>query len=139
MPGIFEEALVALEQKTPLYLLGGFGGATEILARALLDTGRERPPELTVAWHKNRTPGLAKLETLSAQLPMPSGTRAPVQGFDALWAQIQQGRENLGNTLRTGLGEDENRELLLSRDVAQVVKLVRKGLEKQLGLQTLPS
>jgi hypothetical protein len=36
MPGIFEEALVTLQMQRPTYILGGFGGVAEILARAVL-------------------------------------------------------------------------------------------------------
>ena len=35
MPGIFEEVLFALERRQPLYLAGGFGGATLDVIRKL--------------------------------------------------------------------------------------------------------
>ena len=52
VPGIFEEALITLERQCPLYVLGGFGGATEVLAKALLEPAAGRPNEFTVDWLK---------------------------------------------------------------------------------------
>src|SRR5262245_33892414 len=42
LPGIFEEALVTLQHSRSLYVLGGFGGAAEMLGRAMLATGSDR-------------------------------------------------------------------------------------------------
>jgi hypothetical protein len=50
LPGIFEEALVSLEHARPLYILGGFGGAAEVLAKAILAKSDPRPKEFTSAW-----------------------------------------------------------------------------------------
>jgi hypothetical protein len=139
LPGIFEEALLTLEHQRPLYLLGGFGGATEILARALLATGDERPAEFTAAWHEKNTPEVTKLIALAGQFTRPAEVRATPAALDALFAFIQQGRGKVANTLRTGLDEQETQELLITRDVARAVQLVRKGLENQVGLQALPA
>jgi SLOG cluster2 len=50
LPGIFEEALATLQFERPVYILGGFGGAAEILANAMLGYGSNRPQELTLEW-----------------------------------------------------------------------------------------
>jgi hypothetical protein len=46
MPGVAEEALIALESNQPLYLLGGFGGCTRDVAAdlGLIDTQYGQPP-----------------------------------------------------------------------------------------------
>lgn len=36
MPGIIEEALIAIKAGTPVFLLGGFGGAAELIAKTIL-------------------------------------------------------------------------------------------------------
>ena len=129
----------ALENNRPLYVLGGFGGAAEVLAQAMLGTDHLRPEILTAAWHQEKTPYVAKLATLAGQFAIPPSVRATPAALDALFALVQQARANLAGTLKTGLGDPETRELLMTRDVARVVQLVRKGLESQVGLQALPA
>jgi hypothetical protein len=138
LPGIFEEALLTLEHQRPLYVLGGFGGAAEVLARGLLGAGDERLPEFTADWH-GRTPDVARLQKLAGELALPAGIRATGAALDALFALVKQARGDMAGTLRTGLTQLETRELLTTRDVARVVQLVRKGLENQVGLQALPA
>jgi hypothetical protein len=56
VPGIFEEALLSLESRSPVYLLGGFGGATEALAEALLAApSAAKPDALREAWQRQNT------------------------------------------------------------------------------------
>ena len=43
LPGIFEEALTTWQSKRPVYILGGFGGAAEVLADAMLARVRSSP------------------------------------------------------------------------------------------------
>ncbi len=139
LPGIFEEALMALERQVPLYILGGFGGAAEVLSRALLGPAATRPEEFTVDWHKARTAGLEKLLDLSAQFQLPLGVRATGDALDALFQHIETARPNLSAALSTGLDEPETRELLATRDMRRAVQLVRKGLQARLGLVSLPA
>jgi hypothetical protein len=136
-PGLFEEALVTLERQRPLYVLGGFGGAS-VLAKALLGEGPGRPMELTLDWHTARSPMLSRLEELTRRFAMPPGTRTGAQLLDDLFQRIEQARANLRATLNTGLDEVETRELLTTRDMGRAVQLVRKGLAVRLGLIELP-
>ncbi len=55
MPGIAEEALLALRSKQPLFLIGGFGGCTCDISESM---------NLTTPWHKSRNgwPGRKKFE-----------------------------------------------------------------------------
>jgi hypothetical protein len=44
MPGIAEEALIQIERKSPLYVMGGFGGCSQAIARAMSLGGRAAHP-----------------------------------------------------------------------------------------------
>ena len=139
LPGIFEEALVTLQHSRPLYVLGGFGGAAEVLGRTMLATGSDRPPELTLAWHKERNAALAKLLESAQQFTLPPGYSSTEGLLDALFALMLQARSNLSGTLNTGLSDQETRELLTTRNVADAVHLVRTGLINQNKLPILPA
>ncbi len=55
LPGILEEALLALREGTPLFLAGGFGGATLEVLRALDTTFAEwLPTRQETRWEPNR-------------------------------------------------------------------------------------
>jgi SLOG cluster2 len=127
LPGIFEEALVTLEQKWPVYILGGFGGAAEVLAGAIL-TGSGRPQELTTNWLAGRNPALAKLIAISAGFRVPGGVLTTDESLDRLVDFLSRARSNPADVLCTGLSYEETRELLATRNVATAVSLVRKGL-----------
>jgi hypothetical protein len=137
VPGIFEEALVTLEQPRPLYILGGFGGAAEVLADAILAPSSARPERLTIAWHREHAAGVARL--LDCGLALPDEARSTEALLDALFALVQAARGNLSGTLRTGLTDDETRELLRTRDIATAVRLVRTGLTNSRKLPLLPA
>jgi hypothetical protein len=139
VPGIFEEALVTMESNRPTYLFGGFGGAAEILANAILAPGNDRPPQLTPKWHQERNEPLVELLESSEQFAHPSGFRSTPDLLDALFGYILRARAALSQTLRTGLTDDETRELLRTRDIAAAVRLVRSGLAPNPKLPPLPA
>lgn len=139
LPGIFEEALVTMEKQRPLYILGGFGGAAEVLARIVMGTGQDRPSELTLAWHKERNPTLALLLESSQQFTLPASCRPTEAMLDALFGFVQQARQSLSNTFNTGLNDEDTRELMTTRSVADAVHLVRTGLINQHKLPNLPA
>lgn len=136
-PGIFEEALMTWEHQRPLYLLGGFGGAAEVLAQAILSPDSACPEKLTPEWHLQQTPGLANLLALVEQHELPSTYRSPQSLLQALFIFVQEARAQPAATLRTGLTDEETRDLLGTRDVTQVVRLVRKGLTQTNNLPQL--
>jgi hypothetical protein len=138
LPGLFEEALLTLERRRPLYILGGFGGAAEVLAKAMLGEAAQRPREFDLDWLIAGNPALKRLESLSGTLPLPPGARASARVLEDLFQFIEKARSNLAATLDTGLGDDETRELLETRDMNRAVQLVRKGLDAKFGLMTLP-
>jgi hypothetical protein len=137
LPGIFEEALVTMERGAPLYLLGGFGGAAEVLARTLLSAPGLRPEELRADWHAARNPKLARLLALLAGRALPPGIRSTQDALDALYARLDAGRASPAATLNTGLDDAETRELLTTRDMRQAVRLVRKGLAARFLFESL--
>jgi hypothetical protein len=130
MPGIMEEFLRVTEQKLPVYLLGGFGGAAGIIAHALLTKAR-KPAALTAAFYStSETPdyktmleGFGKMD--SQVFP------GPDREFDALWKVIQDGREiGFPALLRNGLDAADNMELVTTTDTMNAVHLVWRGLNR---------
>lgn len=129
LPGIFEEVLLALARGIPLYLLGGFGGAAEVLANALLAPAPAPLPEaLTRDWLGQRQPGLAALNQRGLARMLPWG----VPGTDGALAELRNlvtgARINLPAALHTGLSDEETRELMRTRDMHRAATLVHKGL-----------
>lgn len=138
MPGILEEALVTMRMARPLYIMGGFGGAAEVLARALLAPGAGRPPELTQDWHIERNGALAKLVQGSHDFAMPQGAKSTGALLDELFKLVLRARQDLPGTLGTGLTDEDTRELLTTRNLGTAVRLVRAGLTQQNKLTVLP-
>lgn len=104
MPGIVEEAILTVEARKPLYLAGGFGGATLDLAQCLDDRcAAFCPPEATV------TPDDAR--TISALAQFRSHVR------DDGW-----------KALRNGLSADENLRLAVTHRPSEIAELVCLGL-----------
>ncbi len=138
MPGIFEEALSTINESRPLYLLGGFGGATETLAQAILGTGNSvRAPEFSTDWHEKNNPGYKDLLESLTSFTLPAGVLDPRATFDLLWDKILAAREHPSATLNTGLSDAQTRELLSTRDINLAIRLVREGLTNQNKLPPL--
>jgi SLOG cluster2 len=139
LPGIFEEALVTLQWDCPVYILGGFGGAAEVLADAMLAPGTDRPKELMLDWHRDQNPGLVKLLDSARQFAVPASLGNVENFLDALFAFVLRARADLAGTLRTGLSDQETRELLKTSNIANAVHLVREGLMRSKNLPALPA
>jgi len=132
MPGIFEEALLSLETGSPLYLLGGFGGAAEVLAEALLaDEAQPLPEEFGDDWQRRNTPALATLQEACVAHRPPTGSRETSVALEALRTQLTKARSGLSAALNTGLDDADNRLLLSTRDMREAVNLVHRGLRQQ--------
>ena len=104
MPGIFEEVLFALEHRQPLYLAGGFGGATLDIIRTLRPAFAEWLPSVQnePAPDERVIAGLKRIAEVAAALN---------------W----DGYEN-------NLNEEENRLLAASYRPSEVAALVGKGM-----------
>jgi hypothetical protein len=129
MPGLFEEALVSLEHQSPLFVLGGFGGAAGALAAALLEPSPQGHDALSFLWHVANNPKLARLVKVSETpgVGLPPGTPSIARRFSDLQERLEAARLD-PQKLNTGLGNDETRELLETRDMRRAVQLVWKGL-----------
>lgn len=107
MPGLIEEALLTLEADQPLYLAGGFGGATADIARAA-GHDMEWLPEL----RDDPPPGIAHSEGL---------------------ARVQEVLKT--HPLRTGLEKDDQDLLSCTHRPSEVATLVSRGLGSVFGGQ----
>jgi hypothetical protein len=139
LPGLFEETLVTLESERPVYILGGFGGAAETLAKVVLTSGSERPKELTSSWLAERNPSLGALLKIAANYSLPPMIKSTESSLDALFKFLNDAQANPSEILRTGLSDDDTRELMRTRSVATAVQLVRKGLIETKRLPPLPA
>jgi hypothetical protein len=127
VPGVFEEALCALEASTPLVVLGGFGGPAEVIASVLLRPGEARPPELTLAWHLERNESLQALNDAANALRPALTVRATAELLDSTYGALVAAAGNL--SALTGLRDEQARELLTTRDPRRAMKLVQSVLQ----------
>lgn len=104
IPGLVEEAILAIEAKQPIYLAGGFGGVTADLARIVGVDGGEWLPRCK-----------------SDPAPDPRYTKGMENFGQAL---KRSGFKELVN----GLTPDENRTLALSYRPSEIAALVSLGL-----------
>ena len=104
MPGLVEEAVVALEAGQPVYLAGGFGGVTMDIVQALgVDDG---------SWFPARPDVTAPDERL-------------LKGLGML-ADIRKQESWVG--LENGLSDEENRKLAASHRPSEIAALISLGL-----------
>jgi len=129
LPGLFEEALLAMENSVPLYILGGFGGSAGALSEALMANKRTRTPELTFEWHAQNTPQVKQLETLAGQNPLPEGIRSGSRALGDLYKRVDAARgSSLASALKTGLTGKETVELMTTIDIRRAVYLCLKAI-----------
>ena len=108
MPGIFEEVLFALKRRQPLYLAGGFGGATLDVIRTLRPAFAEWLPSVQnePTPDKRVVAGLKRIAEVAAALKW--------DGY------------------KNGLNEEENCLLAASYRPSEVAALVGKGMGRLL-------
>lgn len=124
--GVVEETFLAIQQHTPVFLLGGMGGAAAAVGEALLG---KRPERLTSAFQLN--PDVAPTEQAFVACYNDTIAREHVADVPAsidhdsvLGLLAAAGVPALNN----GLSEDENRLLLLSPSMQEVMPVLLKGL-----------
>jgi len=117
MPGVLEEALLAIRAERPVYLVGAFGGCARLVFDAL--DGRSRPE---LRWDYQKTaPYSEELRSLYQQ-------RAETwDEYDAIADELKS-RGLAG--IKNGLTEDENRELATTRSAERIVELVLHGIQE---------
>ena len=118
MPGVVEEAAIALEMDKPLYIIGAFGGAAREVARALsgdpfsftANTYHTGADYASFRAYYNEHHAEAPID-LAAQ-----SVRFTSYGLDRL-------------AKNNGLTTDENQRLFQSPHLSEIIYLVFKGLK----------
>lgn len=107
LPGLVEEAVIALEHAQPIYLAGGFGGVTLDIIKALQVDGGSWFPSLAdaPAPDERLTSGLERLTEIR--------NREDWQGLD------------------NGLSEEENRKLAATHRSSEIAALIGLGLGRR--------
>ena len=124
MSGVLEEVLYALEQKRPVFVVGGFGGAAGTLARAILED--ERQPDLELSFHRQRSSNFRGLEQ--------AGEGPHIESlFVRMRRAIAEVRADIEGRLDNGLDREQNVRLMRSDHVAEIVWLLRRGLARRLA------
>ncbi len=123
LPGIVEEALLALRRGQPVYVAGGFGGAARLVAMAVQG---KKPEALTMDYQTSVSPAYGEM------LRVYDGERAkdptlPGVDYGEVVAEFERcGVEGLAAA--NGLSADENLELLEAGSVDAALYLIMKGL-----------
>ena len=125
LPGIVEEALLTLDHRRPLYVIGGFGGAAGALAAVLL--GRAAS-SLSFEHQVEYTPGYPEtIEAYEAHRATNAGL--PPIDYPAIVNRFAQ-HGLAGLAAANGLDERENRMLLTTRSLDNAIHLVMSGLNR---------
>jgi hypothetical protein len=137
MPGVLEEFLRAAQADPaiPIYLMGGLGGATRMIARGLLAAANEpRPRELTQKCYMGKAArNGAEYDALLSELSKEESQKV-AQQFEDLWGIIKsrRGKGRLNNLFSNGLSDQENRDLLETTNTVQAVRLIWTGMSRVL-------
>ena len=117
MPGVLEEALLAMRAERPLYMVGAFGGCARLVFDAL--EGRSRPE---LHWDHQKTAAHSQeLRSLYEQRG---------EAWDEYPAIADELKRRGLAGLRNGLTDDENRELATTRSAERIVELVLRGIQQ---------
>lgn len=116
MPGILEEVLIAIEQKCPIFLLGGFGGITSSICNII--QYKTIPDELKLEWQINNNAGYKQLLELYENRKKKLSVN-----YDSI-SEILRNVE-----LNNGLNEEENYRLFNTKFIDEAIYLVLKGLK----------
>jgi hypothetical protein len=115
MPGVMEEIAITLELRKPVFLLGGFGGVTRLAGELILEETLHE--HLSFDWQMSHNPGLRE---------MISFARSRGIDYESQYAEIVVRLK--GAALSNGLTPTENKRLLKTPFVDEIVHLVLKGL-----------
>lgn len=135
LPGIVEEALLAIRAGSPTYVLGGFGGAAKLVADAL---SGHYPIHFSVEYQEKMSPGYADMLALYDQHYRQLAPDAIKVDYDALVEEFNQYGVS-GLAASNGLSEDENRFLFTTASVDAGLYLIMKGLTTIIAKRTSPT
>ncbi|NOK33065.1 hypothetical protein HMI49_07635 [Corallococcus exercitus] len=117
-PGLLEEFETFIDK--PLYLMGAFGGTTQLLIDVL--QGKPTPVEFSAAFQDEGSKRAPLREYYEQRM-------GPVE-WDARVERIRKlGVAGLDN----GLTQEENERLFVTRSLTEMISLVLKGLRSRLG------
>jgi hypothetical protein len=117
MPGIVEEAYLAIKAGIPIFVIGAYGGCSRVIAEAMHGAN---PQELTLEWQNMRSPDTVDmLNTYSDDLNLIFDYQDIIATFKAY-----------GNSPSNGLSIEENRSLAITRSVDHAVQWILKGLNR---------
>jgi hypothetical protein len=123
-PGLVEEASLALRDKKPVFLMGGFGGCTKAIIDALVGDQTE---VLTAAFQMSDSGYADLVELYNERIPeLSDPTQGPVDYEELVRFFRSQGIEGLNN----GLGEADNQRLFETPYIPEMISLVLKGLTR---------
>jgi hypothetical protein len=118
-PGILEEAVMALHSKTPVYLVGGFGGCT----RAIIDALNGGAPDALSDVFQSRDPVNQALAEMFRTVAADGRTTAINYAGEVEYLR-SVGVAGLNN----GLSVEENEILFESRNLPEIVHFLLKGI-----------
>ncbi|MGE0490442.1 MAG: hypothetical protein AB7S38_14635 [Vulcanimicrobiota bacterium] len=132
LPGIAEEILWTARAGQPVYILGAFGGSAKVVADYLRD-GENLPKVLTLEHHRSN----AKMARVIEGFPA-IGFEAvyPEEGFRELQRFLAEACGNF--SLLNPLGE-ENRELMTSHNVINILRILKTQFPDLRGQHSTPS
>lgn len=122
VPGVVDEADIAIAGGLPVFVAGGFGGAARLVAEALQG---ESPHELTAEYQEGHTPDYDGLGVAGNAI--------------AVLASVVERLQRAGfRGLRNGLEDDENARLMETDDADEVVALLLRGVRRLTGVAASP-
>lgn len=117
IPGVLEEVMLSVKAKQPVFLIGAFGGVAGLVIDIL--EGKDRPE---MSWdYQQHAPYAPEMRELYA-------TRK--QDWWDYPDMIDELRDRGIGGINPLLSEAEHQELFHTRDVARMVELIVRGLEK---------
>jgi hypothetical protein len=127
--GVVEETILSLALRRPIYLAGGFGGATEDIG-ALLGLSGIRTPKIPESL-KNpmKKKRYAQLAEIADRLCPPPFTKLPVLPEDQV-KFLQEHVVDGPKWPKNGLTPEDNRKLFSSTNPEEVKELVVQGLRR---------
>ncbi len=115
MPGVLEEVLIAINNKKPLFLLGGFGGVTSSVCKIIEGAQSHM---LNEEWQIQNNPGLKDMLDFGKN-------RKNDFCFDYNSLLDKLKFENLNN----GLTNEDNKRLFATQFIDEAIFLILKGLK----------
>jgi hypothetical protein len=125
IPGIVEEALLTIRMSQPLYVVGGFGGAASLVAKALLG---EHPEALTLPFQVTKSPAYAEVVNIyNSERENHPELKLPEIDYRSIVQELAS-YGLAGVSHANGLSEEENREMFATGNIDSALFLLMKGL-----------